>query len=281
MSPPPDIVYLTGPYGDRMEELRYSLRTVAANLPHRHVWIVGHKPSWVTGVHHLHIPQQPLPSGERKYLNAYRNWRTAVEHDQIGPHFYLFNDDFFAMHHDVTPQPTHRGTIRQLLTKLHHRPGGRGDYLTQLAAAGRHLETLGVPHPLAYETHTPLPVHRPTALDILRALPDDTTIIGHNQRSIYGNLANIGGTEQNDVRPARPGYWDWPWISTNDATFRRGQVGEYIRHRFPRPCRYEADTPPVTQRRAWVNTRTGHVRTLDPTSPRCGPLDDSSQWRAV
>ena len=30
-------------------ELRYSLRSVAVNLPHDRVWIVGHVPAWITG----------------------------------------------------------------------------------------------------------------------------------------------------------------------------------------------------------------------------------------
>ncbi len=43
----PDVVYVVRP-GDKNEELRYSIRSVIANLPHRKVWIAGYKPTWLS-----------------------------------------------------------------------------------------------------------------------------------------------------------------------------------------------------------------------------------------
>ena len=58
-----DLVYIVCP-GDQNEELRYSLRSVARNLPGRRVWIFGHTPPWVTGVHSVEL--DPL---DDKYEN--------------------------------------------------------------------------------------------------------------------------------------------------------------------------------------------------------------------
>jgi hypothetical protein len=45
----PDVVYVVRP-GNRNEELRYSLRSIAAHLPHRRVWLAGFCPSWVRNI---------------------------------------------------------------------------------------------------------------------------------------------------------------------------------------------------------------------------------------
>lgn len=45
-----DLVWIVKP-GDGNEELRWSLRSAVAHVPHERVWIVGSRPGWCTAPH--------------------------------------------------------------------------------------------------------------------------------------------------------------------------------------------------------------------------------------
>jgi hypothetical protein len=113
MTSPPDVAYIIGPGNDHNPELRYSLRSVAANLPHRNIIIVGHKPAWVTNVTHMPTMQ----ASRIKYGNALRNMLAFCENDQLTPTITFFNDDFYAMHHGQPAPIQHRGTIHDMLNR--------------------------------------------------------------------------------------------------------------------------------------------------------------------
>lgn len=271
--------------GDHNPELRYSLRSIAANLPHATVWIVGYKPTWVRSVQHI-----PTGQGRHKYLNALNNFRRAVRCPDVAENFVLMNDDFFAMHPGLVPQPEHAGTLRGLLKAARYTSGKPSrDYLWQLDQADLWLRSQGVDEPLSYDQlHTPMPIHRPTAQTIIdERLPLDESTYGYNQRSVYGNLAGIGGVEGRKTRPIRHGYWTWEWLSTNDRVFQQGPVGRFLEHRFPRPCQYEdRASAPWTKTRAWLNTDRpehggGRIRILRPGDPKGDALDASPHWMAV
>lgn len=85
-----DVVYYVRP-GERNEELRYSLRSLQ-NMPHERVWLVGHKPAWVTGVEH--IPNRS--NGSSPQHNATSHLLAAC--DAVpAERFVVFNDDFYVM----------------------------------------------------------------------------------------------------------------------------------------------------------------------------------------
>ena len=61
-------------------------------------------------------------------------------------------------------------------------------------------------------------------------------------RSVYGNLSGCPYIDRPDVKvydleEIPRGSVDF--LSTNDDTFAKGKVGEFIRDRFPRPSRFE------------------------------------------
>ena len=87
----PDVVYVVRP-GDDNEELRYSLRSVAKNAPHRDVWIVGTVPSWTQNVKGL-----PLTAADEKFANQRQSLTAAAGEKGISDPFVLFNDDMFVM----------------------------------------------------------------------------------------------------------------------------------------------------------------------------------------
>lgn len=236
-----DIVYVVAP-GDDNEELRYSLRSLAAHLPHERVWIAGHRPAWVSAaVGHIDATQ----TGSR-FQNSTGNLRAACEHPDVADEFVYFNDDFFVMQ-DVDQVPVlHRGPLDDVIAATGSSLYRRGAVGTQL-----HMQRLGLAEegPLySYEIHAPLPVVKAgmlEALDAGRGLP-----VLH-KRTLYGNLCRIGGEQADDVKVKA--YDDagpaGPFLSTSDAAFAAGTVGKRIREAFADPCRYEAghedDIPPA------------------------------------
>jgi hypothetical protein len=93
-----------------------------------------------------------------------------------------------------------------------------------------------------YEVHVPLVIHKAAMLEALTVARSLPTRAPH-KRTIYGNLAGLGGHEvpdpkvsrQNSNRPAGP------WMSSDDTGFRP-LVLPILTTLFPNPCRYEDQT---------------------------------------
>jgi hypothetical protein len=115
----PDVVYPVRK-GDHNPELRYSLRSLA-NLAHNRVWLIGHKPSWVTGVQHWDRPQV-----DGKYLNATKGLVELTREigASISEPFLLSNDDFYVMRPVEGPFPVfHMGYVKDVIgwyQRMHH-----------------------------------------------------------------------------------------------------------------------------------------------------------------
>ncbi|WP_190122173.1 hypothetical protein [Streptomyces inusitatus] len=217
----------------RAEQLRYALRSWAANLPHRRVWVVGHRPPWLTDAGHI-----PTVQDGSKYRNTTAAVRAACLHPEVSQTFLLCNDDFFVMHPLPGGMPVlHRGPVRTVEAAYAARPG---EYLEGMRQTRELLTDLGHPEPLSYELHVPLPVDRDGMLDAL-------DLGGHlpvlHKRTLYGNLAGLGGEEIADVKilhraPRGYGAGD-RFLSTMPDSFTNGAVGRHIREAFPQRCRYE------------------------------------------
>ncbi|PSK57992.1 hypothetical protein B0E38_01837 [Streptomyces sp. 111WW2] len=215
------------------EQLRYALRSWAAHLPHRHVWLIGHRPQWAVNV--KHIPTRQVGT---KYVNTTVAMRAACEHPDVSDPFLWCNDDMFVMHTVDTMPVLHRGPVREVEAYYEARTSGaylRGMYQTRAL-----LETLGHDDPLSYELHVPMPVGKKGMLDALAAGRHLPVL---HKRTLYGNLAELGGSEVRDVKilHRRPQGYDEAsvWLSTMPDSFTNGSVGMFIRRSFRGACRYE------------------------------------------
>jgi hypothetical protein len=226
----PDIVYVVRP-GDKNEELRYSLRSLA-NLPHGRVWIAGYMPKWVTGVGH--IPSPPKPGN---HIHAKANLKAACEHPEVSETFVYMNDDFFVMQELEQLPVMHRGLLADAI-----RTAGMASAYTR--AMRQTLEILGkrgIAEPLMYDLHAPMLVTKAGMLEAL-ALCSYPMV---QERTLFGNLQGVGGEKRHNhkVRRQDRGWSSWPFLSTNDHTFRTLPVGEFIRGRFTERSPYETDAP--------------------------------------
>ncbi|WP_413808114.1 hypothetical protein [Streptomyces sp. OE57] len=219
--------------GAANEALRYALRSWAVNLPHRRVWLVGYRPPWATGVEHIPTHQ----AGNTKYRNTTLAMRAACEHPDVSDTFLAVNDDFFVMRRQESMPVFHRGPVREV--ESYYATRGNGSYLRGLRETRDLLASLGHEDPLSYELHVPLPV---TKRGMLAALEIGAHLDVLHKRSMYGNLAGIGGTRMRDVKVLQraPSFdREAAFLSTMPDSFTNGHVGRFIRETFRRPGPYE------------------------------------------
>lgn len=224
-----DIVYPVGVNADN-DELRYSLRSVVRNAAHSRVWIVGYVPPWVSD----EVGTIPWEQTEDRWENTSRMLQFACENDEVSDPFQYWNDDFFAL----TKHPRmdyDRGSLRVQLEANRK----AATYRTAAYQTLEVLEGIGLDDPLSFELHIPLVVRKHvmlTAMEFLRAAGVTQAL----KRTVYGALAGEPTTTRYDVKVgvgAVPELTDW--VSTTDAGFRVGPVGEMLREKFKRPSRYE------------------------------------------
>lgn len=231
-----DAVYLCGPSRAGGEPLRYSIRTVVTNLPQvTRIVTVGHRWSWLSrNVLHIDVPQLA------KHRHTYACLQTALADDRISDQLVLFNDDFFVLEELAEVPVLHRGLVADRIAG--YRRTGNNTMLQRREQTRDILAALGVDEPLDYELHVPLPVDRVVMAEALERAdlvrPDGMLPIG--KRTLYGNLAAIGGELAQDVKvnSGQAGLPPGPFLSTASASWP-GKVGTEVRRRFRTPSPYE------------------------------------------
>ena len=226
-----DIVYILKNNMDS-DEIRYSLRSVVKNFPYRKIWFYGGCPDGITPDEYVNFQQQ----GNSKWQRSTSALAAACHNDDITEDFWLFNDDFFVMKRIRNEKTYIRGTLLKRCRDIEDKNHGiQSSYCRQLRRADRVLKINGYSR-LDYALHVPMLVNREKALEVLNAFPDIPMF-----RSMYGNYCGIEAEKMRDVKVQS--LTDYPtdtkFLSTDDASFLKGKVGEYIRERFPDPCKYE------------------------------------------
>ena len=212
-----DFVYIcrTG----RNEELRYSLRSLYRNVDVNNVWVVGGKPDWYRG---NFIPVQQVAS---KYASARANLRAIVESSSIPNNFVLMNDDFFITK-KISKIPIYHGGSLEEKAISYKQYKASSHHATVLLKTVQMLKENGVPSPLDYSLHVPLP--------IVKENFGNAVEMGGAIRSVYGNMNRIGGRKLpvHDVKvhfkslmyPESFDYLnnehDLPFVSSSDRTFK-------------------------------------------------------------
>ena len=221
-----DVAYIVGPPGrEKNEELRYSLRSVDANLENvGEVIMFGHAPRWVKA---RTVEERPASKDKHRDARVHLAMACGSPDSSLSDPFWLFNDDFFVMKPMRKIPAVDKGEIA-LQTKTNHRA----------QQAVRHLMNMNIDEPyLLYECHTPILVYKRPMLDVIKMLP-----IGGLVKTVYMNLMGFVGehTGNAKVYANTPRVWeDWPLLSTTDGTFATSEVGHFIRDRFPEPSRWE------------------------------------------
>lgn len=226
-----DIVYFVKDTKEN-EELRYSLRSVEKNFPHRKVWFIGGKPDGLNPDEWMKVNQ----NARSKWGNTSGLLRNACINNEITESFVLFNDDFFVMQ-PVTNLPYYSdGTLVDKIKELKQRNPNGSNYITRIQYTLKMLEKQGFPT-ANYAMHMPMMINRAEMRETFKEFRD-----GEMWRSLYGNHHQKPVVYTTDCkiydRNTEPPT-DTPFLSTTDASFLYGKVGEYIREQFKNPCKYE------------------------------------------
>ena len=225
-----DIVYVLKPSVGH-DELRYSLRSVDKNFPHRKVWFVcGQPDGFVPDGRIIHTQ-----SGVNKWDRIRSSVWEVVNHPEITDDFYLFNDDFFIM-----KKPTGKfvnfvdGSLDDRIKELRLENPWLNAYGRSVNKENEELKSLGISRH-NFEVHMPMLINKELAKTSIYA------ISAPQVRSAYGNINKIPFIQHRDVKvydmetvPEDPDY-----LSTNDNVFADGAVGKYIRGVFSEPSRFE------------------------------------------
>lgn len=225
-----DIVY---PLAERLHnrELQYSLRSLA-NFPHRQVWFTGYLPPWLAGCGYI-----PDAGGATKEARIYNSVLAAAVHPDISDTFVLFNDDFFVSGPVAELPPAYYLPLRDQIDEpaFKHVYEAGESWAKSVLTTLELLESLGVTNALSYELHIPMAFDKKVLAELmLRYVSDNPPQL----RSLYGNLAQIGGNAQRDVKvfeEADPIHT--PFFSTFPLTFSRFEPR--LKEMFPDLSPYE------------------------------------------
>lgn len=229
----PDLVY---PLKDCQtnEELRYSLRSVEKHAKnYGKVITIG---GTVTGIKpDLAIPLRQ--TGGTKYDKVNMTFREICLNSSISENFVLMNDDFFLMQDvDMSKLKTYYRCSMADYLQIIIDALCPSTYTERLARSSMALELLGF-DTKCYELHIPMLFNKHKLLEVIGAFYGFC-----GTRSLYGNYHKIKATKMQDCKVFTKGedfVKDLPFLSTTDASFRLGAVGEYIRNQFKEKSKYE------------------------------------------
>ena len=228
-----DVVYILK-NGAKPNELRYSLRSIEANMDHGKVWFYCGQPEGL-------IPDRAVPEkqeGSTKWERVRYSLRQICQNDKISKKFWLFNDDFYVLAKMDSTKPLHRGLLQDHILDVEARHGrAPTGYTKQLRKCMDQLKQAGCTT-LDYALHVPMLIDREKMLETLEMFPRCPMF-----RSLYGNYAQVGGDFFKDVKTIDPDK-QIPegalFFSTSNRAFN-GAVLRQMQERFPDPCRYEAE----------------------------------------
>ena len=225
-----DIVYILKD-GTMTEELRYSLRSIEKNFPHRFVWFVGGQPEGLKPDRLLRHTQH----GANKWLKIKSSMLEVAKQEELSDEFFLFNDDFFVT------KPLEKEfvnftdrTLTDRIEDFRRENPHLNRYAVSLVQTEEELKARG--HgTLNFEVHLPMLFEKNKVTDVL------TKCYSPQMRSIYGNITECKVIDRRDVKVNSlneiPCGMDF--VSTNDKSFTHGNVGQYIRDLFKEPSRFE------------------------------------------
>lgn len=167
------------------ETLRYSLRSLV-NVPHGEVFIVGQKPAWARNVTVL-APDKWLSKWHGLMADTWSACKRLS-----GRTLLLMDDDYFILRPVKTVKPVHRGS---LIEDAERRMGA---YRHTLVNTARYLVDKGIEKPLSYEVHVPMVVDADGMAEALEPVANARRPL--QARSVYGNVAGVGGKPGTDVK---------------------------------------------------------------------------------
>jgi len=216
------------------EELRYSLRSLVKNAPKGNVWVVGGKPDWYKGNF------IPVKNAHNKFENIKNCMKVVAETKEISDDFVSMHDDFFIVKKINKFEIYHGGYLEDRVSE-YNLLSPNSYYTRLLANTHKRLKKMKYKNPLDYDIHVPITMNKDN-LKISLSQP-------YLERSMYGNMFDIGGIKREDVKVYFNGSlmersYDYlsnssEYISTTDRSFNDLKK-DLLEDMFPDATIYEA-----------------------------------------
>jgi hypothetical protein len=233
-----DIVYVLGKGSvyDNLE-LRYSLRSIEKFiLNFSTVYVVGERPSWITGVVHL-----PYPDRWRcKERNIKEKIEMACYIPQVSQKFLHVHDDHFALQScEASMVPYYAaGSLMDLSRSIKAKNG-------YVYSVQNTIKALGLLQSFNFDVHTPIIYDKDQFLSVMDRYDWDK-LRGYVVKSLYGNTLAIQPVQLRDVKIRH----NWPlsgvveqlrgrpWWSVGDGGLTE-QLRELLKELYPEKSRFE------------------------------------------
>lgn len=222
-----DVVY---PYRRPWDEfeLKFSLRSLAKNLPHSRVIVAGDPPKFKTEA----LTHVPVSRQADRFMSSTANIMGAIEGAGIEGEFVVMNDDFFILK-PWTYQREHKATIDEYIEG----GGASGGYLSMVKRTKEMLAAHGVKDALFYGLHTPAVYDARKLVELVREFTGESYLL----KTLYCNLHPMPSKQRPDVKAhewtGAPPAEDM--FSTSDRCARSLSFRGWMRRRFPRPSPFE------------------------------------------
>lgn len=235
-----DLVWIVGgePDGPGREEMRYSLRSVAANVrfDYRDVVAVGDPPDWFAGVR---IPLEPVADkwgNQRQSLAAYLNHPGAAET------VIVLNDDMYVTE-PIDHLPVVRNKARSSAWASDHERHSMSCWTCAVKACAEWVRAEVGGDIWLYESHTPLPFNTARLRDLINRYPVDLPWMLGEMYPLAGagdEGAPLGNAKVKRESLAEKLALPMPYLSGSPASWP-GPLGEWARDQWPTPCRWELE----------------------------------------
>lgn len=227
-------------------ELRYSLRSMHLHFPNLgRVWIVGHKPDWLTNVEHI-----PCDDTHRhnKDANLMDKIKLVCSHD-ISSVFWRASDDQILLRLPNNGEMVARYSSDLASKSADWWDGNNKKWKNRLRRTYCHLVDKGRTT-YNYDCHVPQPYYKDNIAAVLRKV-NYTKDIGYTTNTLLLNRIRVKGlhiknkklTVQspiNDVDKIARMAEGKLWLGYNDIGLNSA-LREFIQAVFPNPCPYEVE----------------------------------------
>ena len=225
-----DIVYFVKD-GVKNEELRYSLRSVDLNMPHKRVWVFGGCPLNIVPDVRVKVAQ----TGKTKWDKVRNMYRMVCENKEITDNFIMFHDDFFVMQPTDHLTPLYRCTLDEHIKLLE--PNKPTPYSRLLRGC---RDAIKGDIALSYELHTPFIFNKKNLLNVLDTFPNL-----HAVRTMYGNLYYAGQSDKHrdvkifNIHPDFD-YKNSQFLSTDDPVINvNNDIWRWLQKQFIKKSSFE------------------------------------------
>lgn len=205
-------------------------------VPHRDVWIIGHKPDWVTNV--AHYPYEE----SRKWWALHDGFKLIAQIGDLSDEILYSEDDYFIVQPVEDIPNYHRGTLTEKVKRA-DRENRYGGWSNSLRDTLTNLRANGHPDPLSFDVHIPMVVERaliPLGFDDRSAPLRWRDLVGATSTrppvEVGLDVKHTTQTELEAGLKVTPGF-----LSSNERTFRTSGVRRHLQNLFPNPSLYEKD----------------------------------------